>query len=116
MRKSVLFGHFSVLCLLAPGDTIPKPEKQENLSSRSPQSTHHPHKRHDEHRLCNPGVGVVVFPYRPGKLVGRKSPEMGKNYKVPLPGLSHDFRGKSPPKRGRITPKIQFCNFSVLFH
>ena len=26
--------------------------------SRTPQSAHHPHKSHDEHRQCNPGGGI----------------------------------------------------------
>ena len=26
--------------------------------SRTPQSAHHPHKNHDEHRQCNPGGGI----------------------------------------------------------
>ena len=25
---------------------------------RTPQSAHHPHKNHDEHRQCNPGGGI----------------------------------------------------------
>ena len=25
---------------------------------RTPQSVHHPHKNHDEHRQCNPGAGI----------------------------------------------------------
>ena len=25
---------------------------------RTPQSAHHPHKSHDEHRQCNPGGGI----------------------------------------------------------
>ena len=27
-------------------------------SPRAPQSAHHPHKSHDEHRQCNPGGGI----------------------------------------------------------
>ena len=29
-----------------------------HYQSRTPQSAHHPHKSHDEHRQCNPGGSV----------------------------------------------------------
>ena len=49
----------------------------------------------------------VVFPLRgPRKPPGRG--KMGKNYRIPLPGPTPRKWGKLTPKRGKITPKIQF--------
>ena len=44
----------------------------------------------------------------PGSLRGGNSrKKMGKNYKISLPGPTPQ-NGKNPPKRGKITLKIQF--------
>ena len=34
------------------------PLQTPQIARRSPESVHHPHKNHDEHRQCNPGGGI----------------------------------------------------------
>ena len=57
----------------------------------------------------------VVLPLGgPGKPPGRKSPKMGKNYKIPLPGPTPE-NGENCPKKGvNLLRKYNFCNFCVI--
>ena len=51
----------------------------------------------------------------PESLRGRHPRKMGKNYKCPSPVRTPKIGKIAPNKRGTLTPKMWFCNFSVFF-
>ena len=50
----------------------------------------------------------------PGSLRGGNPRKMGKNYKIPLPGLTPEIGENWPQKGVKLLQKNNFCNFSAI--